>query len=865
MKATVPLSIRHRLALGVFAAAGFALMWVGVAVAFDEATNFRPRAVQRLQSQGTVLSAILQPALDFNDPEGALRYLTAYRTAQRELAVIAVYDRSGRLFASVVREGSPLTIPAAPDTASPGVSSNQIVLRQPIERDRQVLGSLYIVEDLPTLSGQYNIIVGAVLLAVIVMGAALLGGVQQYFLAPLASLVETVGRIASDKNYSIRAPVLRQDELGRLAQSFNQMLEVIDRRDASLRESEERMRRLAWATFEGIVFSEGGSVLETNEQAAQMFGYEISELPGKPVLDFIAPESRDVVQGIMRKLDATSSYTVVALRRDGSTFPVEAQTRELFYQGRKARVSALRDITGRKQAEEAMRRSEEKFSKAFMASPTPLTISHVATGTIVDVNSAFERLSGFTRAEVIGRTGVELGMWARPENRERIIQEFKRQGALRDIDFDFRAKHGAVIYCRVSAESITLDGEPSILTALVDLTERKRAETEHARLETQLQQAQKLEAVGRLAGGVAHDFNNMLTVILGHVEMALLRIDPADRVHASLVQIEHAAQHSANLTRKLLAFARRQTVVPRVLDLNATVSGMLGMLQRLIGEDIHLDWRPGDELWRVRIDPAQVDQILANLTVNARDAISGVGTITIETANAEFSDGYCANHPDHVPGSFAMLAVGDNGRGIDTETLEHIFEPFFTTKDLGEGTGLGLATVFGIVQQNDGFLTVSSEPGSGATFKIYLPRYVGDAIDEAEHVDATEAPKGRGETVLLVEDERAILALGRDLLEQLGYTVLTADSPREALRIAESRAGDIALLVTDVVMPEMNGRELAERIALMKPGLRCLYVSGYTASIIASRGVLDEGMRFLQKPFSMKDLALKIRDALDAR
>ena len=314
-----------------------------------------------------------------------------------------------------------------------------------------------------------------------------------------------------------------------------------------------------------------------------------------------------------------------------------------------------------------------------------------------------------------------------------------------------------------------------------DITERKRAEEEKDKLQAQLLQAQKMESVGRLAGGVAHDFNNMLSAILGHAELAMMRCTPSEPIHAHLKVIEDSAHRSADLTRQLLAFARKQTVAPKVLDINDTVSGMLKMLLRLIGEDIDLVWMPGAGLWQVKIDPSQIDQLLANLCVNARDAIAGVGKVTIETENIAFDEAYCAVHPGFACGEYVMLAVSDDGCGMDKEVLDHIFEPFFTTKEVGKGTGLGLATVYGIVKQNEGFINVYSEPDKGTTFKIYLPRFVGEAMEPTAESTA-ETPKGHGETVLLVEDEPVILDVSREMLEQLGYTVLIAGTPGEALR-----------------------------------------------------------------------------------
>jgi CheY-like chemotaxis protein len=372
-----------------------------------------------------------------------------------------------------------------------------------------------------------------------------------------------------------------------------------------------------------------------------------------------------------------------------------------------------------------------------------------------------------------------------------------------------------------------------------------------------------MDSVGRLAGGVAHDFNNMLTVIRGNVALALEQIDSTQLIYADLIEIRKAADRSADLTRQLLAFARKQVVAPKVLNLNDTVVGIIKMLQRLIGEDISLQWLPEANLWPVKVDPSQIDQILANLCINARDAIAGVGNIAIETRNSTLDEGYCAAHAGFVPGDYVRISVSDNGRGIDKETLPNIFEPFFTTKGIGEGTGLGLATVYGAVKQNNGFINVYSEPGTGTTFTIYLPRHSGGAEEEQEEGIAGQMVRGK-ETVLLVEDEPAILKLTERILTRAGYTVLPARTPGEAMRLASEHVSPIDLLITDVVMPEMNGRDLAKNLLSFYPGLKLLFMSGYTANIIVHQGVLDPGVNFIQKPFSIDDLATKVRDVLDS-
>ncbi len=387
--------------------------------------------------------------------------------------------------------------------------------------------------------------------------------------------------------------------------------------------------------------------------------------------------------------------------------------------------------------------------------------------------------------------------------------------------------------------------------------------TEEVRLENQLNQAQKMESVGRLAGGVAHDFNNKLAIINGYAEMALDMVEPSDPLHEMIQEIHTAGQQSAGIVRQLLAFARKQTISPVPLDLNDTISSMLKMLQRLIGENIDLTWHPGSSLWPVKIDPSQVDQIMANLAVNASDAITDLGKLTIETKNIIIEEDYCKTNPEAFPGRYVMLAVSDDGCGIEKHVMVQLFDPYFTTKEIGKGTGLGLPTVYGIVKQNKGFVNVYSEPGEGTTFKLYFPSFETEksSVCTAKEYNG-QMPTGT-ETILLVEDEPAILKMGREMTERLGYTVLTAENPNDAVRIAGEYDGKIDLLITDVIMPEMNGRDLSAQFARSRPDLQTLYMSGYTANVIAHHGVLEEGVHFIQKPFSIQDLAVKVREAIE--
>ncbi|GAB4311064.1 MAG: hypothetical protein Kow0059_00900 [Candidatus Sumerlaeia bacterium] len=522
------------------------------------------------------------------------------------------------------------------------------------------------------------------------------------------------------------------------------------------------------------------------------------------------------------------------------------------------------EVERRRRHEQDLRARKMHYRALFENNHAVMLLIDPTDGRLLDANPAACAFYGYPRERIQRMHLSDIKALPPAEIQSTMTRALEDEQ--HQFSFQHRLADGSLRDVEVVHGPVQLGGRNLLYAIVHDVTARKKAEADRERLQAQLIQAQKMEAVGLLAGGVAHDFNNMLQGILGYSDMALQEAPAGSSLHDYLTEIQKAGRRAADLTHQLLAFARRQPIAPRQMNLNESVAQLLRMLERLMGEDIDLVWKPAEDLWPVNADPTQIDQILTNLCANARDAISSVGKVTIETANVVFDEHYCADHPGFVPGEFVMLAVSDDGRGMDEETLNRVFEPFFTTKKLGQGTGLGLATVYGIVKQNQGFINVYSEPNKGTTVKVYLPRFAGAAaqVQPVQDRDAP-VPAGRGETILMVEDDAAILQLGRRMLEKWGYRVLSASSPQEALDLVAAYSGDIHLLITDVVMPGMNGRELADRLQVMRPAMRCLFMSGWTSNVIVHRGVLNGGVQFLQKPFSSKELAAKVREALDSR
>ncbi len=638
--------------------------------------------------------------------------------------------------------------------------------------------------------------------------------------------------------------------------------------EEELRRSEEKLRSIFSVVPAGIGFVVNRVVMECNDYFCEMAGYRREEVLGKSARLFY-PSDEEFVRV------ASEGYTVAAekgwahmetqwRRKDGVLLDGLLGLAPIDPRDLSKGVAFLSlDITDRKRAERGLRLSEEKMRSIFSAAPTGIGV--VVNRVFTECNDHLCEMTGYSSDELVGRSVRVLY----PSQ-----EEFERVGLVKygmiaerrssSVETRWRRKDGEEVDVLLSAAPIDAsDLSKGVTIAALDITERKRAEKEREKLESQLFQAQKIESVGRLAGGVAHDFNNMLSVILGYAELLRANLSSENPMSHDVDEIARAARRSRDITRQLLAFSRKQIISPKPVQLNELIEGTRTTLSRLIGEDIDLRFSPGENLWKIRFDPTQIDQILINLAVNARDAMPEGGVLTIETQNVDIDESFARSQIEMLPGQYVLLAVSDKGTGMDRETLSHLFEPFFTTKEMGKGTGLGLATIYGIVKQNGGFINVFSEPEKGTAFRIYLPRISGEeaAVEKTEEI---LIPTGSA-SILLVEDDKMVRDLTRKMLETIGYAVLVAGTPAEALALLENRDVSIDLLMTDVVMPGANGADLRRNAEAIRPGVRVLFMSGYTSNVIVQHGVLEEGVHFVQKPFTRRDLARKIHEVLSRR
>jgi two-component system, cell cycle sensor histidine kinase and response regulator CckA len=640
-------------------------------------------------------------------------------------------------------------------------------------------------------------------------------------------------------------------------------------KEAALQESERRFRLLFESLSDAVLIrSDNDKFILANPAASEMLGYSHEELLQMGPLDIVAPEYKALRPKLQAKLETGSValFESMLVNHNGRKIPVEVNSRQILFEGGPSVISIIRDITDRKVAEEALRESEQRHRLLAENTLDPIWQMDMNLR-FTYVNPASE-IFGFTQEEY---TGTYLHEHCTPEAMaymaEILNEAISNKHGSAMFETEVLHRDGYPIPVEIHGRLLFDEaGEPVCIQGVTrDMRERKKALKEQQLLQEQLIQSQKMESIGLLAGGVAHDFNNMLGIIVGNIELAMSQVDEDSTIYADLQEARKAAKHSVGITRQLLTFARKEKTVPVALELNQSLENMLKILRHLIGETITLQWEPHANPDRVMMDPTQIDQMMTNLCVNARDALGERGAITIKTSNSFLDEHFCNKHTDLIPGDYVTVSVQDTGCGMSEDTIAHIFEPFFTTKEHGKGTGLGLATIYGIVKQSGGAIEVTSAPGTGTTFTIHLPAVsIESAVDhDSREYTLSDILKGH-ETILLVEDESGILRLCRAVLEKMGYTVLAADSPLVALRLAEEYPDDIHLIVTDVVMPEMNGPQLAQKIAIARPDIRCLYMSGYTADIIDQHKLKAQKIYCLEKPFSPHKLAVKVREVLSA-
>ena len=627
-----------------------------------------------------------------------------------------------------------------------------------------------------------------------------------------------------------------------------------------LRASEARFRALFEHSSDAVLlFDKDWEVMFCTASIQRILGTRPEDMLGTKAIEWVHPDDRaQAKKNYQYVLDhpGESLGGRVRLRAQNGSYKVIERnlTNLLGDPDIGAIVSNIRDITEKVRADEALRGSEERFAKAFQSSPLPIIITTWEETRFQDVNNAALELAGYSREEVIGRTVDELNIWGSAEDRAAFYQMLLDSGHVKALQSTFRTRKGEIRHVELFSDTIELDGISCLLTIVRDTTESLK-------LEAQFRQAQKMDAIGRLAGGVAHDFNNMLAVIVGYIQLLQDHIGSNDGAQKNIEQIRKACERAAGLTRQLLAFSRKQIVQPKVLNLNIIVNNISKMLLRMIGEDITLSMIPEFPLGNIKADLGQIEQALMNLVINARDAMPHGGRIIIETRNAELKEDQAQYRPVVVSGPYVMLSITDTGTGMDEPTMARIFEPFFTTKGAGKGTGLGLSMVYGIVKQSNGYIWVTSETGKGATFKMYFPR-VEEEPDPLIAQTFEPPTVGGKETVLVVEDDPSLCELVVALLEESGYKVLEATDAKEAIDIARKKK-NIHLLLTDVIMPGMSGSELAKQLSKVRPNIKVLFMSGYSGDLVASHGILEAATNLVEKPFTKHALLSKVRAVLD--
>jgi PAS domain S-box-containing protein len=905
------ISIKNKVTIITMLACMIVLLLLLVSFTIVEFALSRRAVVEKMAALAEVIGVNSTAALTFNDQKSAEATLASLN-AEPEIMVAAIYTQKGELFALYFKydlmpkfPSSINEIPWAISAGMPPPSENSRRIKHIFHPDRlemaksivmegEGIGTLYLQSNLDSLYRRlkwYSVFAFMSLIPALLVAYLLSSKFQRIISKPIMDLAQTMKIVSQEQNYSVQVKKLSEDELGGLTDGFNEMLAQIQKRDLALEQHREELEREVQRRTAELSQSNrelektidelnrATQFLAQNEkrlayaQQAARLGYwewlidsdrmiwsgEVCSLLGmepeevglnrEAFLDRIHPVDKALVENALKtSLSTGKSFRVDARINTsiGSVRIVNLYGKVFADNGDKPVriVGTIQDITQRKEAEEAFQ---------SLVTYAPMGIYIVQQGKFAMINPGFEAITGYTAQDMLGQDClISVSTEYRTFVREQAIQRLKGE-RLPPYEYRFIDKSGETGWVMETVTPTQYKGQRAVLGYFMDITPLKK-------LEAQFLQAQKMEAVGRLAGGIAHDFNNILGIIIGYAEIMWMGLKENDPLCGYLGEIKRAAVRAASLTRQLLAFSRKQIQQIEVINLNEVITDLEMMLHRLIGEDLELVMELASALPSVKADKGQIEQIILNLAVNAKDAMPQGGKLTIQTCDVYLDETYCRDHPYVSPGHFVMMAVSDNGTGMDEETRAHIFEPFYTTKETGKGTGLGLSTVFGIVKQSGGSIEVYSEPGFGTTLKVYFPNAEKTAVSPQAEIHAS--PLSGHETILVVEDDGGLRPLIIDVLKMYGYQVLEARDGDEALRICQDHEGPIHLMVTDVVMPRMSGRLLAEQVAPLYPQMQVLFMSGYTDDAIVHHGVLHEDTAYIQKPFSPDDLAKKVREVL---
>ena len=878
IKKLTDLSIKWKIQAILVATSLIMLFTSFLVISLNTISNFKTDLEQHADLIAFMTGASSKESMMRNQPAKVNRILAALDTIPY-LITACIYDRKENLFASY-KEDSQLILPDSISTlAYKEYSDGYLRVFKPIRDNYRTYGTIYLCFSTSGLNARirehwYTMLLFFLLLSLFAIFIA--NKLQSLISGPILRLAKTTEEIANLEDYSVKVKKMGRDEIGQLYDSFNLMLDQIYNRDLqrnqamrALRDSEERYRKVFELSPNGIILHKNNKIIYANPKILEMAGVQNRvNIIGKDVFDFIHPDSKKKRRGRLSQVQLTGKGSPAVeekfVRTDGKT--LDTLVAEVPFGGEKndTFLSVLQDVSEMKKAEQDLADSETRFRLIVENANDAMYV--ISERNFILVNPKMIELFGYSKEELLGPSFDPMKLIA-PESHEFIIQRQKAfaAGTFVPQEYEFKGQDiaGNTYDIEANLTSILIDGKQAVLWKLREATEKNQ-------LEVQLRQSQKMEAVGTLAGGIAHDFNNLLTVISGHIELAQLQLDDENSLKRHMHEIEKAGKRAQDLTRQLLAFSRKQIIERKTVNLNEIIEDLEKMLKRLIGEDIEMKMKLKQNLPNVNADPGQIEQVMMNLIINSRDAIreqekkAKRKQITIETEFTKLEDSSDMTIALKKAQKYVQISVTDTGCGMDKVTKEKIFEPFFTTKGVGKGTGLGMATIYGIVKQNDGVIHVYSEPDEGTVIKIYWP------VTE-EHIEQeTEVPStgqkdlfAGKEAILFVEDDQGVREFATDALRALGYSIYEAEHAQEALRLIDEENIQFDLLVTDVVMPGMSGKELADAIRLKRKDQNVLFASGYTRSNIVHGGILDEGVNFIHKPYSVRDLSEKIRMILN--